>query len=219
MTLAFVITGVGLTVAGIPQRMISYVIAFACSVTITPVVVAGLLSLIRQLDETEEELGRIARSDELTGLPNRRALIESAAAHAQDDQPIALLFIDVDHFKRVNDSHGHQNGDRILCRVTREIASQLREGDLLCRYGGEEFAVLLPATGHRTARALAERIRFHLEQNTRVLDDDVVLRITLSVGIACADRANQTGIYDLLDRADRAVYQAKHAGRNCTRSG
>ncbi|GAB3685016.1 GGDEF domain-containing protein [Salinisphaera aquimarina] len=214
--IAFVITGLAMQLAGLTHHIAGYAIALACSVTIMPAMVASLLSLIRRLDETEDELYRLARTDELTGLPNRRALMEAADESLADAQPIALLFIDIDHFKRVNDTYGHRTGDDILCQVTQALADQLRDTDVLCRYGGEEFAALLRNTDAQTAQALAERLRCHIQDTPIRADARADVRITLSVGIASAPDARHTCIYQLIDHADRAVYRAKHAGRNRT---
>ncbi|MES1928067.1 diguanylate cyclase [Salinisphaera dokdonensis CL-ES53] len=216
--IAFAITGMAMEIAGHEHRPLGYIIAFTCSVSIMPAMVAGLLSLIRRLDETENELYRLARTDELTDLPNRRALMEAAAEHVADARPVALLFIDIDHFKRVNDTYGHQTGDEILRQVTRALASQLGDDDLLCRYGGEEFAVLIRGSDAARPRALAEQIRRYVERTSIDAGAAKSLHVTISIGVACAPDARDAGIYQLIDQADRALYLAKHEGRNRIRA-
>ena len=216
--IAFAITGVAMEVAGLEHRPLGYMIAFTCSVTIMPAIVAGLLSLIRRLDETEDELYRLARTDELTDLPNRRALMEAAAEPVAHARPVALLFIDIDHFKRVNDTYGHQTGDEILRQVTQALASQLQDTDTLCRYGGEEFAALIRGSDAADPRTLAEQIRRHVERTPIDAGAATALHVTVSIGVSHAPDARDAGIYQLIDQADRALYLAKREGRNRIRA-
>jgi diguanylate cyclase (GGDEF)-like protein len=213
--IAFLITGTAMHLADLDHRLIGYSIALACSLTIMPAIMASLLSLIERLETAEHRLYHLARTDELTALPNRRALFEAAGARAASDEPISLLFIDIDHFKRVNDTYGHQTGDEILRQVTRAIVGRLRETDLLCRYGGEEFAALLADTGEHTSSRLAEDLRRHMERTPiELAGEDRPLHVTISIGVSSAARADRAGIYQLIDQADRALYTAKHKGRN-----
>ena len=158
----------------------------------------------------------MAERDALTGLANRRRLRAAGEQEyrraRRSGHPIAALMLDLDHFKRVNDRHGHGAGDDVLREVARRIRATVREIDVPARYGGEEFAVLLPETGLATAREVAERIRL------AVMDDPIETRkgplaVTLSAGVAALD-PHDGDLGSLLEAADGALYQAKAAGRN-----
>ncbi len=159
---------------------------------------------------------RLAEHDVLTGVLNRRAILARLRAAFLEAReaglPLALLFIDLDHFKRINDSYGHRAGDQCLRAVIGPISSELRQGDALGRYGGEEFLVVLPGAAAPNAEVVAERIRSRVEEMP-LLVSGTRIGITLSVGIAalCADVATPE---DLIERADAALYRSKSAGRN-----
>ena len=156
-----------------------------------------------------------ARTDPLTGLANRRALNEELgrriAQWRRRGTVLSLLLVDIDHFKRFNDQHGHQAGDEMLCLVARTLRSTLREMDVVSRFGGEEFAVVLPETNLAEAVRAAERIRENVAQAVLVLREQQ-LRNTVSIGVAQALETD--GADALLRRADDALYAAKKAGRN-----
>jgi diguanylate cyclase (GGDEF)-like protein len=126
---------------------------------------------------------------------------------------LSLLMVDLDHFKSVNDSHGHPAGDRVLQKVAEAMDSQLRASDTLYRYGGEEFVILLPETDRSGALTVAESIRRKVADTVIVVDGNQTITITVSIGVACfpQDTENQEG---LLKKADQAVYAAKNNGRN-----
>lgn len=160
-------------------------------------------------------LSDLSRTDALTGIANRRAFDEAlprevARAHALG-APLALVAFDIDHFKRVNDAHGHAVGDAVLGEVARRAEGALREEDLLARTGGEEFAVLLPGATLDEARAIAERIR-EAVAGAPVAAGGASLAVTVSLG--CAVLGATDGAGDLAVRADERLYAAKHAGRN-----
>ncbi len=161
------------------------------------------------------DLRRVARRDGLTGLLNRTALMGDGRQQLAQCQlrrlPFAVLLLDLDHFKRVNDTHGHQAGDAVLHHMARTLQRNLRGRDsLLGRYGGEEFVLLLPATSLEQAQVLAERLRVALEACP--LDGDSgPIAITTSIGVAADIDAT---LEALLGRADAALYRAKAAGRN-----
>jgi diguanylate cyclase (GGDEF)-like protein len=162
--------------------------------------------------QLEAELRRLAGTDALTGLPNRRSFMEAAAqAAARQSEPLALLMLDLDHFKTINDRYGHAVGDRVL-QVTAERCRQaLRDGDVIARIGGEEFAVLLPATGLDGARLVADRLHRIIGHAPFVLGNHVIeLRASVGGALAPVD----AGVDALLDRADRALYGAKSTGRD-----
>ncbi|MFG6468115.1 sensor domain-containing diguanylate cyclase [Roseateles sp. BYS87W] len=166
-----------------------------------------------------ERLRRAGMTDGLTGVHNRRyfdhrSLIEFSQA-VRHRYPLACLFLDIDHFKSINDRHGHPAGDEVLRQVGGLILRSLRTGDLAARYGGEEFVVLLPRTDLAGAREVAERIRLMVQEAPFITPDGGTVSATVSVGLAMLP-AEATSFGELLQAADRAVYQAKRSGRNRT---
>lgn len=159
---------------------------------------------------------RLAEHDALTGALNRRAILAQLRAaffHAHETgEPLSLLFLDLDHFKRLNDSYGHRAGDQCLRAVVGPIATELRQGDALGRYGGEEFLVVLPGASAEDARVVAERIRDRVEAMPLLVSGTRVA-LTLSVGVAALDAGVHTP-EDLVECADAALYRAKSEGRN-----
>ncbi|MGA7800695.1 MAG: GGDEF domain-containing protein [Gammaproteobacteria bacterium] len=160
----------------------------------------------------EAELIRLSNTDVLTGAMNRRLFSENLRREIEKSRryrlPVSLLMIDVDHFKRVNDTCGHDCGDRVLRETAQRIASSLRQADYFVRYGGEEFCVLAPGTCLEQASAMAEKVRELMA--ARPFGE--AGNVTVSVGVAelCPDDNEET----LVNRADRALYQAKWAGRD-----
>lgn len=163
-----------------------------------------------------EQTKRLASNDSLTGLLNRRAFsvaLEREIAQAERvDVEISLLLLDVDKFKSVNDTHGHQAGDRVLAGVGQSLPGKLRPYDYSARWGGEEFVVALPHTGEADALKVAERIRASIEGLTLSTANGVALPITASIGVAT--RRPREKLDQLVERADHAMYAAKASGRN-----
>lgn len=157
--------------------------------------------------------------DPLTGLFNRRYLevsLERELARAtRNAQPLAVLMLDLDHFKRFNDRYGHDAGDALLMRFARVLRDATRPDDVVCRYGGEEFTVILPATDVDAGRAYAERIRIAVSQIALVHHEQTLTDITSSIGLASFPLDARNG-EELLRRADAALYRAKRDGRNRT---
>jgi diguanylate cyclase (GGDEF)-like protein len=169
----------------------------------------------RRVLSTQEALMHAARHDALTGILNRGALIEREEAELarfrREGNPLSVLMIDLDHFKEVNDVHGHLVGDEVLREAVRRILGVLREYDFLGRYGGEEFLAVLPGLRNGDARAVAERIRMTLSASpVSVLDKEI--SVTLSIGVATYE--GDGSVDDLNRAADEALYRAKEAGRN-----
>ncbi|MBK1621157.1 hypothetical protein CKO42_22595 [Lamprobacter modestohalophilus] len=164
------------------------------------------------LEESNRQLERLAHTDRLTGVLNRRALeqlLEDEVKRSQRySRPLSLMYLDLDHFKEINDRHGHEVGDVVLVRLARELGAMLRAHDRLGRWGGEEFLILCSETTGEDARSLAERIRVQVEQ----LQLESVGQVTLSIGIASL--APTQTVERLLAEADQAMYRAKSLGRN-----
>jgi len=160
----------------------------------------------------------MAITDQLTGLHNRRYMsshLDTLIASAQKSgRPLAFLIFDIDHFKAVNDSHGHDIGDEVLREFAGRIGANVRGIDLACRYGGEEFVVVMPDTDLQFASTIAERLRHSVETTPFTISRAPhKLNITISIGIAASDGAEDTA-EKLLRRADQALYRAKRDGRN-----
>jgi diguanylate cyclase (GGDEF)-like protein/PAS domain S-box-containing protein len=190
-------------------------------------VVVGVLGVSRDITErknAEEQIRNLAFFDPLTQLPNRRLLLDrmqqALASSARSGREGALLFIDVDHFKTLNDTLGHDKGDVLLQEVARRIAACIREGDTVARLGGDEFVVMLEdlsaqrSDAAMQAEVVGEKILLSLRQAYDLCGQDY--RCSASIGITLFD-APQSGIEDLMKRADLAMYQAKAAGRNAWR--
>jgi diguanylate cyclase (GGDEF)-like protein len=166
-----------------------------------------------KLVRANERLAGLATTDSLTALRNRRAfeerLREEVLRARRTHQPLSLLLMDIDHFKRFNDSFGHLAGDEALCEVAAILAHSLRETDLPARYGGEEFAAILPDTPRDAAAQVAERVRAAIARGA-----GTTRPITVSVGVAACGPGVDTA-RALVDAADRALYRSKAMGRNC----
>jgi len=179
--------------------------------------VVGLTQDISARKSLEDELVRRATSDPLTGLANRRGFFENAArsrsAAARSGAPLCMIMLDVDHFKAVNDTYGHDAGDLVLCAVAGRLRETARACDLAGRVGGEEFAVLCPLTDLAGGMELAERLRRAVEGHG-VAYGGGVIRVTASLGVAAWDPAADREPAHCLARADKALYRAKRTGRN-----
>jgi diguanylate cyclase (GGDEF)-like protein len=172
-----------------------------------------LLRANRELKRNEATIRELMQTDSLTGVGNRRRLDESLIAEVERSQryhhSLCLLITDMDHFKDVNDHHGHALGDEVLKRFALLLREHCRQSDLVARFGGEEFVILLPDTSLENAVACAERIRQRLESQPLV---GRVGRVTASFGVAML--AKQEDGADLMRRADQALYRSKKEGRN-----
>ncbi len=172
-------------------------------------------SYARERHELREKIRRMAVIDELTGIYNRRYCFDElqrlVGLTQRHDSPLSLLMIDLYHFKKVNDTHGHQAGDEVLRHAAATMRTTLRGTDTLCRYGGEEFVALLPEIGQAAALQTAERLRATLAA-APCTTETAVITVTVSVGVATW-RAGDTD-ETLLARADGALYHAKEEGRN-----
>ncbi len=178
----------------------------------------GRLELTRQLSVAKNDAERLARTDGLTGLLNRRAFFEVGqtllAGARRDDRPFAVVMMDIDHFKDVNDDHGHAMGDTALVAIADVIRATKRESDVAGRVGGEEFAVVLPNTDPSEARKFAERLRHAIRSHT-IEEGDVVLKLTASLGVTDFT-PDDLALDAVIQRADAALYRAKADGRDCT---
>jgi two-component system, cell cycle response regulator len=160
-----------------------------------------------------------AQVDGLTALWNRahfdRRLAEDVAIAQRGGTPVGLVLLDVDHFKAINDKHGHPFGDVVLQRIAEIVSASVRDVDAACRFGGEEFACILLGTGADVAALVADRIRGRIAETIFTFDRQAI-RVTASFGVAATDEGPTTPA-QLISEADRALYAAKRGGRNCVR--
>jgi two-component system cell cycle response regulator len=172
-----------------------------------------------QLLSREHELEQLAYRDELTGLANRRFAVRQLHAEIsrarRHDQQLSVVILDADRFKSLNDRHGHLAGDEILRGLAERLRGRLREEDVVARFGGEEFLVILPDTGEEGARAVAEDLRAAVAAEPLPVGR-IALRLTVSAGYATWEGED---LERLIGRADRGLYAAKDAGRDCVRPG
>ncbi len=176
-----------------------------------------IASLVNELESQMEVLATLATHDELTGVLNRRAMIRALehdlARSRRYKHPLSVLMVDVDYFKRINDELGHAAGDHVLREFAIELGRTLRVTDTLCRYGGEEFCVILAETDEAQALLVAEHLRKRLSR-AQFSFEQSHMRLTASIGVSTYRFSEDTESLQLLEKADKALYQAKRNGRN-----
>jgi diguanylate cyclase (GGDEF)-like protein len=177
-----------------------------------------LVRMRKHLEEQNAELERLANTDYLTNLYNRRRFFHTAEEEfnnvLQGGKTISITLMDLDYFKKVNDTHGHLVGDRVLIHVAQLIRTHCRVSDVAARYGGEEFIILHPATDRKNAFTVAERVRKEVEGTPFVYEKDEI-GVTISAGVVDTQVSREfTRVDDVLSLADKALYRAKDAGRN-----
>lgn len=170
---------------------------------------------VRRHQQARLEAEQLARIDPLTGLHNRRALLEQGAVIwstvLRKQRPLAVIMLDIDHFKNINDQHGHPYGDRVLVAVGELLQHVARAGDITARWGGEEFVLLLPETNLKQACALAERLR---QKISTLLFDNELLEHPLTASLGVAQHRHQSLLNEVIAAADSCLYRAKQQGRN-----
>ncbi|WP_243374190.1 sensor domain-containing diguanylate cyclase [Geotalea sp. SG265] len=176
-----------------------------------------LETALQEVEKSRQEAEEIAKLDPLTGLYNRRYFFAVAerelARYRRYRHSLSLIMIDLDHFKLVNDTYGHFIGDQVLQALAAAIGGLMRQADTPCRYGGEEFAILMPETDLAAAETLGRRIKQTIE-SAEIETRKGAIKVTLSMGIASLDGVENAGIEHLVDRADHALYEAKYSGRS-----
>ncbi|MCL1145915.1 GGDEF domain-containing protein [Shewanella marinintestina] len=183
----------------------------------------SLHSMTQEVDALKSEMAElrsVAMTDQLTSLHNRRAFDQEVISHidsfSQPNFESSLLVIDIDYFKKFNDTHGHLIGDKVLTYVAQALKSSVKGADFVARYGGEEFVILLPQTNHLNAQKVADNIRRKIAERNLTIGKEKKLplgNITVSVGVASLKPTDDKDSYFL--RADEALYRAKSSGRNC----
>jgi diguanylate cyclase (GGDEF)-like protein len=198
----------------VTELCLAVLTAFAAAHSALALVVALPLVIVLQRSLRHASLAAAARTDAKTGLLNADAWQREAAVEVTRAQtPLAVAIADIDHFKAVNDTYGHLAGDTVLAAVSAAIRDLLSDCDLCGRFGGEEFALLLPRTAAAQALEITERIRQGISQLAIPRDGTAAIRVTISIGVAVPSQARRT-LDDLLAAADHALYQAKRSGRD-----
>ncbi|MEA1935727.1 MAG: diguanylate cyclase [Thermodesulfobacteriota bacterium] len=180
-----------------------------------------IVDLEKALQESNRKLHEMAVTDSLTGIFNRRAILErlgdELSRAGREKPPLCLMMLDIDHFKRVNDEHGHAVGDKVLVEVVNRVNSQLRPYDVMGRYGGEEFLLGMPGADPENSRKIAERIRTSICEKPFETDDKK-LNVSISLGVTSIVPSRDSDTNNLLEAviktADDALYKAKETGRN-----
>ncbi|PJA32361.1 MAG: hypothetical protein CO187_04385 [Zetaproteobacteria bacterium CG_4_9_14_3_um_filter_53_7] len=175
--------------------------------------------VLKQNSELFKEVELLAATDSLTGLMNRRSFIERAEKEysraIRYERSFAILMIDIDKFKNINDQHGHDIGDTVLKAVSKQLSSSLRQVDIVSRWGGEEFIALLPETWSEQAATVADKIRTSVGSLMIEGNDGKLVSVSLSAGVAAS--SDKISLEEVIRRADNALYSAKNAGRNTVR--
>ncbi len=178
-----------------------------------------VVDAVTVLQQRTAELETQIQTDALTGLINFRGFNERLEQEIERtrrlEEPTCLVMIDIDHFKQVNDTHGHDVGNQALTHIAELLRQDLRKIDLPCRFGGEEFALILPATRLAPAVQVAERIR-RLVEKTPLMIGRKKISMTISLGVEHLSSSDPRSAAEFLKSADNYLYQAKHTGRNCT---
>ena len=177
----------------------------------------GRINKTANMQKILTELSQLSIEDALTGLYNRRyfnrALLSEIERNYRDHRSLALAVIDIDYFKSVNDSWGHDGGDIVLKEIAQIMKNNVRQSDSLMRIGGEEFAVIMPNIRHHLAKEVMERLRIDIE-NSIISFKDNALRVTVSIGTTVTDPNHIISVDELYKQSDKALYEAKNSGRN-----
>lgn len=215
----------GISISIPAQRVLDELsVAGIYTIIATITVLAMLLSAIiyisqhfvKSLKNSEKQLVELATTDSLTGILNRgegiRRIQQEISRCLRVQQPLSIILVDIDHFKMINDNFGHQVGDRVLQFIAAGLSATLRNYDIICRYGGEEFLIMLPNTELDKALETAERLRLVIAENSSETEDGKTIKLTISLGVSSLQEGDS--LDGLVYRADNALYIAKEEGRN-----
>lgn len=172
----------------------------------------------KDLEATQEELKLLASTDPMTTLYNRRYFTDISNHMFQlarrEQTELSLIMIDIDNFKNVNDTYGHPVGDKVIISIASILKAQTRMSDIVCRFGGEEYIILLPNMDVLNTEKMAHSIRKLIEDSVIILDNNEVLKVTASLGISTVNTQKDSDIEIAIHRADNAMYEAKKSGKN-----
>ncbi|MEZ5490610.1 MAG: GGDEF domain-containing protein [Gammaproteobacteria bacterium] len=172
---------------------------------------------LKRLRDENKELAALVRTDELTGLFNFRYFLQAVELEMErsrrSDQPTTLIMMDIDHFKDFNDAYGHEAGNKALASIARVLKNAIRRLDIPCRYGGEEFAIILPDTPLSAGVMFANRLR-HLVERARIQLSGTEVQLTSSFGVDTFTKNDEASVYGFIERVDKLLYDAKTEGRN-----
>lgn len=178
---------------------------------------SDLASIREELDQLHNQV----RTDYLSGLFNKRHMLYALAQEMErtqrSNQPTSLILLDVDHFKKINDTHGHVRGDEVITAIGEALLETVRKIDIACRYGGEEFSIILPSTPLLVGVQVAERIREKVKSIEIETDGDEKISFTVSVGVDTYFPLSKDSAEDFIQRVDNYLYQAKDSGRDCVK--
>lgn len=180
------------------------------------VMVKEFFIMKKMLDDDYAALEKLATTDPMTGILNRRSFFDISEKllklSLRNKSTFSIVLLDIDFFKKVNDTYGHLAGDEIIKYLVKMVKKEMRESDVFSRFGGEEFIILLPETDEKGASILAEKLRKNMDDNPYVASDLISIPVTVSIGIS--ELKEQKLLRDIIYRADQALYEAKEAGRN-----
>lgn len=204
----------------INELTVTRIYAVIATITVLAMLLSAIIYIsqhfVKSLRNSERQLVEMATTDSLTGILNRgegiRRIQQEISRSLRVPQPLSIILVDLDHFKMINDNFGHQVGDRVLRFVATSLAATLRNYDIICRYGGEEFLIMLPNTGLDKALETAERLRLVIAENSTETEDGKTIRLTISLGVSSLQVGDS--LDGLVYRADNALYIAKEEGRN-----
>jgi len=200
-------------------KLIGIVISIIIPGIVTPLISAYMIKYLLYIHELEQKMRTLVTYDELTEVMSRRAFLENAdnvlKIMKRDKSSLGLLYLDIDYFKKINDTYGHSVGDAVLKDFGTLLKENKRESDFVGRLGGEEFAFVLPLSDPNGCEVFANNIRQKIEKRVCVVDD-LEVSYTVSIGVSSYTQESQQNIDELIKEADSALYQAKESGRNCT---
>lgn len=181
------------------------------------IICIGLYQWLDYNNKNHVRLMELSSLDTLTGMLNRRAFLERAYEEIERSKryniALSVIMLDIDFFKKVNDKYGHNTGDEVLRKISNNISLQLRKNDILCRWGGEEFLLLIPEIDKESGKKISDKIRLYVSEHPVEIKNGLSVNITISIGCTSLTESDNS-IESIIERADHALYQSKRNGRN-----